>query len=80
MAALRNLFFLLKLGALSGGLAYLVKYAPAILPSVVTEAWVALPDEAVSAVATLVIVLPTALNVAKWRQRSKDDAEFVGDF
>ena len=39
-----------------------------------------LPDEALSAAALAVIVLPTALNCAKWAQRSKEDAEFVGDF
>ena len=27
-----------------------------------------------------VIVVPTLLNCAKWTQRSKEDAEFVGDF
>ena len=38
------------------------------------------PDEAVSAATLSVIVIPTALNCAKWAQRSKEDAEFVGDF
>ena len=27
-----------------------------------------------------VIVVPTLLNCAKWTQRSKEDADFVGDF
>ncbi|KAL1496004.1 hypothetical protein AB1Y20_014640 [Prymnesium parvum] len=72
--------FLLKLAALSASLAYLVKYAPALLPHPVTAAWAELPEEVVSAVALSVIVIPTALNCAKWVQRSREDAEFVGDF
>ena len=35
---------------------------------------------AAPAAALAVIVLPTTLNCAKWAQRSKEDAEFVGDF
>ena len=65
---------MLALVALSAGLAYFVKYTPALLPSF------ELPDEATSTLAALVIIVPSALNVAKWRQRSKEDAEFVGDF
>ena len=75
-----DLAFLLKLAALSSGLAYAVKYAPALSPSFVADAWSGLPDEAVSAFALILIVLPTALNCAKWAQRSKEDAEFMGDF
>ena len=72
-----DIFFLAKLAALSGGLAYAVKYAPALLQ---LDAWPSLPDEAVSAAALGVIVLPTLLNCAKWNQRSKEDSDFVGDF
>ena len=72
--------FLAKLLALSGGLAYFVKYLPALVPGFVVSAWAGVPDEAVSAAALAVIVVPTLLNVAKWNQRSKEDAEFVGDF
>ena len=72
--------FLGKLAALSGGLAYGVKYAPALVPAGVREAWEILPEGVISALALAVIVLPTALNVAKWQQRSAEDAEFVGDF
>ena len=72
--------FLAKLLALSGGLAYFVKYLPALLPDFVVSAWAGVPDGAVSAAALGVIVVPTLLNVAKWSQRSKEDAEFVGDF
>ena len=75
-----DLAFLAKLAALSGGLAYVVKYAPAAIPTAVLDAWAGLPDEAVSAATLSVIVIPTALNCAKWAQRSKEDAEFVGDF
>ena len=75
-----SLAFLGKLAALSGGLAYGVKYAPALLPAGVREAWETLPEGVISALALAVIVLPTALNVAKWQQRSAEDAEFVGDF
>ena len=71
--------FLLKLAALSGGLAYFVKYTPALVPGAVAGAWAGLPDEAVSAAALAVIVIPTALNCAKWNARSKENAEFVGD-
>ena len=73
-------FFLVKLAALSSGLAYVVKYAPALLPGAVVDAWAALPDSALSAAALAVIVVPTGLNCAKWAQRSKEDADFVGDF
>jgi len=73
-------FFLLKLASLSGGLAYFVKYVPALLPASLTEAWAGQPDEVVSAAALAVIVIPTLLNCAKWNQRSKENAEFVGDF
>lgn len=73
-------FFLLKLLALSGGLAYFVKYAPALIPGSLTDAWAGLPDEAISVLALAVIFVPTGLNVAKWNQRSQEDAEFVGDF
>ena len=70
--------FLIKLLALSGALAYLVKYTPIALFAVgVTEG---VPPEVVSALALLVIFVPTGLNVAKWRQRSKEGSEFVGDF
>ena len=75
-----SLAFLGKLAALSGGLAYGVKYAPALVPAGVREAWEILPEGVISALALAVIVLPTALNVAKWQQRSAEDAEFVGDF
>jgi len=74
-----DLFFLVKLAALSGGLAYLVKYAPALAPPAVTSAWASFPDEGVSALAVAVIVLPTILNCFKWLERSKVDADFVGD-
>lgn len=70
-------FFLLKLAALSGGGAYAVKYGPALLQ---LDAWPQLPDGAISAAAITVIVVPTLLNCAKWTQRSKEDADFVGDF
>ena len=75
-----DLAFLAKLAGLSGGLAYLVKYVPALVPGAVAQAWAGVPDEAVSALAFAVIFVPTLLNCAKWAQRSKDDAEFVGDF
>jgi hypothetical protein len=75
-----SLAFLGKLAALSGGLAYVVKYAPALVPAGVREAWEILPEGVISALALAVLVLPTALNVAKWQQRSAEDAEFVGDF
>lgn len=69
--------FLVKLLALSGGLAYLVKYAPSALFAVgATEG---VPAEVVSALALAVIVVPTGLNVAKWQQRSREGSEFVGD-
>jgi len=74
-----NVFFLLKLAALSGGLAYFVKYTPALFPSLLVETWAGLPDEIISAFALAVIVLPTGLNIAKWQQRSKEGAAFVGD-
>jgi hypothetical protein len=79
-AADGNAAFLLKLAGLSGSLAYLVKYAPAFVPGFVAQAWAELPNDAVSAAALAVIVLPTLLNVAKWSQRSKEGAEFAGDF
>jgi len=72
--------FLAKLAALSAALAYAVKYLPASFPPFLTAAWGSLPDEAFSAIALAVIFVPTGLNVAKWQQRSKEDAEFVGDF
>ena len=72
-------FFLVKLAALSGGLAYAVKYLPALLPAPLTDAWATLPEPAISAAALAVIVLPTLLNCAKWYQRSQEGAEFVGD-
>ena len=75
-----NVAFLGKLAALSGGLAYAVKYAPALAPAGVRDAWARLPEDAVSALALAVIGLPTVLNVAKWWQRSGEDADFVGDF
>ena len=75
-----SLAFSGKLAAISGGLAYGVKYAPALVPAGVREAWEILPEDVISALALAVIVLPTALNVAKWQQRSGEDAEFVGDF
>jgi len=53
---------------------------PASFPPFLTAAWGSLPDEAFSAIALAVIFVPTGLNVAKWQQRSKEDAEFVGDF
>ena len=71
-------FFLLKLAALSGGLAYTVKYLPALLPLDVLASQ--LPEGSTSAAAVAVIVVPTLLNCAKWTQRAKEDAEFVGDF
>jgi len=75
-----DLGFLSKLAALSAGMAYAVKYAPALVPAPLASAWAGLPDGAVSAAALAVIFVPTLLNCAKWRQRSKEDAEFVGDF
>ena len=45
------------LGALSGGLAYLVKYAPALTPGFVSAGWAALPDEAGSAAAHSAVAL-----------------------
>lgn len=72
-----NAAFLLKLLALSGGLAYLVKYAPALLLSL---KGLEVPDEVISAAALAVIVVPTGLNCWKWQQRSAEGAEFVGDF
>lgn len=74
-----DVFFVLKLAAISAALAYLVKYAPALAPGAVASAVANLPDEVVSAAAFTVIVVPTMLNCAKWAQRSKDGAEFVGD-
>ena len=68
---------MLKLLALSGGLAYLVKYAPALLLSL---KGLEVPDEVISAAALAVIVVPTGLNCWKWQQRSAEGAEFVGDF
>lgn len=58
---------------------YFVKYAPAL---VIGQAASGDPpaDGLVSAAALVVITLPTALNAAKWAQRSKEDAEFIGDF
>ena len=75
-----DLAFLAKLLGLSASLAYLVKYAPAAIPLAVEQAFAGLPDEGVTVAALAVIVLPTLLNCAKWAQRSKEDAEFVGDF
>ena len=74
-----DLFFLAKLAALSGGLAYFVKYVPGLVPLPVISAWGSLPDEAVSAAALVVIVVPTLLNCAKWQARSQENADFVGD-
>jgi hypothetical protein len=68
--------FLVKLFALSGGLAYFVKYLPGLLKA---DAWY-LPDQALSSAAIFFICVPTALNCAKWYQRSQEDAEFIGDF
>ena len=65
--------------ALSTGLAYFVKYAPALVPGGVVRAWAELPDAALSTAALAVIVVPTLLNIAKWRARSNEGAEFVGD-
>ena len=73
-------FFLCKLAALSLALAALVKYAPALLPPAVVDGWASLGDGAPTALATAVIVIPSGLNIAKWQQRSREDAEFVGDF
>lgn len=42
--------------------------------------WAAQPPAVHSAAAAAVIVVPTLLNVAKWRQRSVDGADFAGDF
>jgi len=72
-AADGNAAFLAKLLALSGGLAYAAKYLPALV------AGVQVSDELLGAAAGAVIVVPTALNCAKWLQRSKEGAEFVGD-
>ena len=40
---------------------------------------VEVPEGVLDAAAGAVIVVPTALNCAKWLQRSKEGAEFVGD-
>jgi len=72
--------FLAKLAALSGVLAYSVKYLPALVPVSVASAWGELPGEVLSAAALAVIFVPTGLNVAKWSQRSKENAKFEGDF
>ena len=71
-----NAFFLGKLLLLSGALAYVAKYFPA-LPALVLPDGV--PDAVLTGLAAIVIVGPTALNVAKWKQRSEEGAEFVGD-
>ena len=42
--------------------------------------WAAQPPAVHSAAAAAVIVVPTLLNVAKWRQRSGAGADFAGDF
>jgi hypothetical protein len=79
-AADSDAFFLAKLALMSATLAYAAKYAPALLPRELVYAWGGLPDGADSAAALAVIVVPTLLNCVKWRQRSKEDGEFVGDF
>ena len=58
----------------------MVKYLPALVPDALAAAWGGVPDEVLSAAALAVILVPTGLNVAKWSQRSKEDAEFLGDF
>ena len=58
---------------LSGALAYGAKYLPALASGV------EVPEGVLDAAAGAVIVVPTALNCAKWLQRSKEGAEFVGD-
>ena len=68
-----NAAFLGKLLALSGALAYGAKYLPALASGV------EVPEGVLDAAAGAVIVVPTALNCAKWLQRSKEGAEFVGD-
>jgi hypothetical protein len=79
-AADSDVFFLAKLALLAGSLAYAAKYTPSLVPGPLVRAWEGLPDGIVSAAALAVIVVPTLLNCAKWSQRSKEDAEFVGDF
>lgn len=79
-AADGDLAFLAKLALLSTTLAYAAKYLPALTPAPLVQAWQEVPNEALSAVALAVIVVPTLLNCAKWIQRSEADAEFLGDF
>lgn len=79
-AADSDVFFLAKLALLSATLAFAAKYTAALIPWPLVRIWEGLPDGAVSAAALAVIVVPTLLNCIKWRQRSKEDVEFVGDF
>jgi hypothetical protein len=72
-------FFLGKLLALSAFLAYVVKYAPPLIPGSIVDGWAGAGDGVHSGAAALVIVVPTLLNCAKWYQRSQEGAEFVGD-
>ena len=75
-----TLGLLAKLAALSLALAAVVKGAPALIPADVAAGWSGLGDAPPTTLAALVIVAPTALNVAKWRQRSREGAAFDGDF
>ncbi|KAJ8601066.1 hypothetical protein CTAYLR_004502 [Chrysophaeum taylorii] len=59
--------FLVKLGGLSVGSALLVKALPALLPF---QTLIAADPVALDVATAALILGPTALNVAKWRQRS----------
>mmetsp|Transcript_11627 Transcript_11627/g.38244 ORF Transcript_11627/g.38244 Transcript_11627/m.38244 type:complete len:443 (-) Transcript_11627:59-1387(-) len=64
--------FFLKLVALSVGSAALVKYLPPLLPSAAVDAFFA-SDLALNVAAISLVVVPTSLNVLKWRRRSASD-------
>ena len=50
-----------------------------MIPGGVVDAWATQSDVTHSAAAAAVIVVPTLLNCAKWAQRSREGAAFVGD-
>ena len=52
----------------------------AFAPGPALAAGVTLPDEVAAPAALAVIVIPTALNCAKWQARSREGAKFAGDF